>query len=44
MARVVAAIAMTHSPGLTGWFTRASREYQELALQATAEIDRKSVV
>src|SRR5499426_2023275 len=41
MARVVAAMAMTHSPGLTGWFTRASREYQELALQATAEMRRR---
>jgi aromatic ring-opening dioxygenase catalytic subunit (LigB family) len=41
MARVVTAMAMTHSPGLTGWFTRASREYQELALQATAEMRRR---
>ena len=41
MARVVAAMAMTHSPGLTGWFTRASREYQELALRATAEMRRR---
>ena len=40
MARVVAAMAMTHSPGLTGWFTRASREYQELALQARLERGR----
>src|SRR5262245_45691248 len=41
MARVVAAMAMTHSPGLTGWFRRAAREYQELALQATAEMRRR---
>src|SRR5262249_59127257 len=41
MARVVAALAMTHSPGLPGWFTRASREYQELALQAAAEMRRR---
>src|SRR5262245_26829783 len=41
MASVVAAMAMTHSPGLTGWFTRASREYQERALQATAEMRRR---
>ena len=41
MAEVVAAMAMTHSPGLTGWFTRASEEYQRLALQATAEMRRR---
>ena len=32
---------MTHSPGLTGWFTRASEEYQRLALQATSEMRRR---
>src|SRR3989442_15254952 len=41
MAQIVAAMAMTHSPGLTGWFTRASQEYQQLALQATAEMRRR---
>ncbi len=41
MAQVVAAMAMTHSPGLTGWFTRASQEFQQLALQATAEMRRR---
>jgi len=41
MGRIVAAMAMTHSPGLTGWFTRASEEYQRLALQATAEMRRR---
>jgi aromatic ring-opening dioxygenase catalytic subunit (LigB family) len=41
VAEVVAAMAMTHSPGLTGWFTRASEEYQRLALQATAEMRRR---
>ena len=41
MAELVAAMAMTHSPGLTGWFTRASAEYQQLALQATAEMRRR---
>ncbi len=41
MAEIVAAMAMTHSPGLTGWFTRASEEYQRLALQATAEMRRR---
>ena len=41
MAEIVAAMAMTHSPGLTGWFTRASEEYQRLALQATGEMRRR---
>jgi len=38
VAELVAAMAMTHSPGLTGWFTRASDEYQQRALAATAEM------
>ena len=41
MAEIVAAMAMTHSPGLTGWFDRASVEYQQLALSATAEMRRR---
>ena len=41
MAEIVAAMAMTHSPGLTGWFTRASEDYQRLALQATAEMRQR---
>src|SRR2546427_504216 len=41
MARIVAAMAMTHSPGLTGWFTRAPEAYQQLALGATAEMRRR---
>jgi aromatic ring-opening dioxygenase catalytic subunit (LigB family) len=41
MAEIVAAMAMTHSPGLTGWFDRASPEYQQLALAATAEMRRR---
>jgi len=41
MAELVAAMAMTHSPGLTGWFDRASTEYQQLALTATAEMRRR---
>ena len=41
MAQIVAAMAMTHSPGLTGWFDRASEEYQQLALHATAEMRRR---
>lgn len=40
MAEIVAAMAMTHSPGLTGWFTRAPEEHQRLALKATAEMRR----
>ena len=41
MAEIVAAMAMTHSPGLTGWFTRAPEDDQHLALQATAEMRRR---
>jgi aromatic ring-opening dioxygenase catalytic subunit (LigB family) len=41
MAEIVAAMAMTHSPGLTGWFDRASVEYQQLALNATGEMRRR---
>jgi protocatechuate 4,5-dioxygenase beta chain len=41
MAQVVAAMALTHSPGLTGWFTRASEEYQTLARDALAEMRRR---
>lgn len=41
MAEIVAAMAMTHSPGLTGWFDRASKEHQELALGATAEMRKR---
>ena len=36
MAEIVAAMAMTHSPGLTGWFTRASEDYQHQALPRSA--------
>jgi aromatic ring-opening dioxygenase catalytic subunit (LigB family) len=41
MAQIVAAMAMTHSPGLTGWFTRASETYQRFALEATAEMRQR---
>ena len=41
MAEIVAAMAMTHSPGLTGWFARAPEEHQQLALGATAEMRRR---
>ena len=38
MATVVSAMAMTHSPGLTGWFERAPEHYQTQALRAFAEM------
>ncbi len=41
MAELVAAMAMTHSPGLTGWFDSAPQEHQQLALAATAEMRRR---
>src|SRR5206468_3073171 len=31
MAQIVAAMAMTHSPGLTGWFERAPEDHPEHA-------------
>ena len=41
MAEIVAAMAMTHSPGLTGWFDRAPEDFQQQALGATAEMRRR---
>jgi aromatic ring-opening dioxygenase catalytic subunit (LigB family) len=41
MAEIVCAMAMTHSPGLTGWFSRASDEYQALALGAFDEMRQR---
>jgi protocatechuate 4,5-dioxygenase beta chain len=41
MSQIVAAMAMTHGPGLTGWFDRAPKEYQEATLRATAEMRRR---
>jgi aromatic ring-opening dioxygenase catalytic subunit (LigB family) len=41
MARIVCAMAMTHSPGLTGWFSSASEEYQTLARRALDEMRRR---
>jgi aromatic ring-opening dioxygenase catalytic subunit (LigB family) len=41
VAEIVAAMAMTHSPGLTGWFDRASKDHQQLALNATGEMRRR---
>src|SRR5262245_30707731 len=38
MARIVSAMAMTHSPGLTGWFDRAPAHYQSAALHAMGEM------
>ena len=46
MARVVTAMAMTHSPGLTGWFDRAPEDQRLAARRALDEmrerLDRKS--
>ena len=41
MAEIVAAMAMTHSPGLTGWFTAAPEEHQQMARGALAEMRRR---
>jgi aromatic ring-opening dioxygenase catalytic subunit (LigB family) len=38
MATIVAAMAMTHSPGLTGWFDRAPAEQQQEARRALTEL------
>jgi aromatic ring-opening dioxygenase catalytic subunit (LigB family) len=38
MAQIVAALAMTHSPGLTGWFDRAPQSHQTLARQAMTQM------
>jgi aromatic ring-opening dioxygenase catalytic subunit (LigB family) len=43
MAEIVAAMAMTHGPGLTGWFDAAPKEYQDLTLAATREMRRRLV-
>jgi protocatechuate 4,5-dioxygenase beta chain len=41
MAEIVAAMAMTHGPGLTGWFDAAPKEYQTLTLRACDEMRRR---
>jgi len=41
MASIVAAMAMTHSPGLTGWFDRAPAEQQQEARRALAELRQR---
>ena len=38
MANIVAAMAMTHSPGLAGWFDSAPVEEQQMALNAFSEM------
>jgi protocatechuate 4,5-dioxygenase beta chain len=38
MATIVAAMAMTHAPGLTGWFERAPMQQQLLAKKAMDEM------
>ena len=38
MARIVAAMAMTHSPGLTGWFDRAPEDQRLEARRALDEM------
>ena len=41
MADIVCAMAMTHSPGLTGWFASAPEEHQALALRALGEMRQR---
>jgi protocatechuate 4,5-dioxygenase beta chain len=43
VAEVVAAMAMTHAPGLTGWFSAAPEAHQRPVLAATAELRRRLV-
>ena len=38
MAEIVAAMALTHSPGLTGWFDAAPADQQGLALRTLGEM------
>ena len=41
MAEIVCAMAMTHAPGLTGWFDRVSPEHQAQALGALREMRQR---
>jgi protocatechuate 4,5-dioxygenase beta chain len=41
VAEIVAAMAMTHAPGLTGWFGAAAPADQAMVLSATAEMRRR---
>lgn len=43
MARIVAAMAMTHAPGLTGWFDRAPESQQKDALRALVEMRERLI-
>ena len=41
MAEIVAAMALTHSPGLTGWFDAAPADQQALARKALEEMRKR---
>src|SRR5262245_32235191 len=41
MATVVAAMAATHAPGLTGWFGRATEAEQRMVLEGYGELRRR---
>jgi aromatic ring-opening dioxygenase catalytic subunit (LigB family) len=41
MATIVAAMAMTHAPGLTGWFDRAPERDREAVRRGTDELRRR---
>ncbi len=41
MATIVAAMAMTHAPGLTGWFDRAPERDREAVRRGTAELRQR---
>ena len=43
MAQIVAAMALTHSPGLTGWFDRAPQSQQKEARRALGELRERLV-
>jgi len=41
MASIVAAMALTHAPGLTGWFTSAPEDQQVVVLDSMKELRRR---
>ena len=41
MASIVAAMALTHAPGLTGWFTAAPEDQQVVVLDSMKELRRR---
>jgi protocatechuate 4,5-dioxygenase beta chain len=43
MAQIVAAMALTHAPGLTGWFEAAPPEHQQAALRALTELRERLI-